>query len=444
MSKELLLATLFVFLLLFRPTILPVDILYVLTGFSACMLLREVLSRKRTPLAELARIRVKSFFWIPLAFLSLILIAFTYNLIAHGPLDQEVVVSFFMAVMRLVFTFILLPINLAWLLLYSRAKKLSVDDLLKAVFYAIVLQLLCVMGAYFVPVIKDFFIWLMQVNGNWSPRWTENKADVYRMFGFAKSLVDTFGFGMGILSAVPWILAYRLKDLRYLSILPVIFFAIFINARTGIIIMGVVTIIFLFLFIAKRQHFLAATGTLSKPNKYAIVTFCIALAMMVFGAVSFINKGGYFATSLWRDMGGYTRFLLSGGDVTKTRGTQASTHFSDAFWAVPKDPVQLLIGAGQSVYGPDSAQDTSSDVGYINNIWLFGLIGTAMLHILAIVLLWKYRLNEAYGKAFAISCILSILLFQIKASAFWSANLGISSILLLYFIGYYEKGLLHK
>ncbi len=439
MRKELLLATLFVFLLLFRPSMLPVDTLYVLTGFSVCMLLREVLSRRLNLLAELSRIRASTYFWVPFMFLGIIFVAFVYNSIAHGPLDKEVIVSFFMAVMRLAFTFVLLPINLAWLLVYSRAKKISVDDLLKVVFYAIVLQLLCVTGAFLVSAIKDFFIWLMQINGNWSARWTENRADDFRMFGFAKSLVDTFGFGMGILSTVPWILAYRLKDLRYLSVLPVIFFAIFVNARTGIVIMGVASIIFLTLFIVERRHFFTATGKLSKQNRYALAAFCLALVLMVLGATSFINKGGYFATSLWRDMGGYTRFVLSGGNITTTRGTQASTNFSHEFWATPPDPVQLLIGAGQSVYGPDSAQDSSSDVGYINNIWLFGLIGTAALHILAVVMLWKYRLNGAYGKAFAISCILGIFLFQIKASAFWSANLGISSVLLVYFIGYYEK-----
>lgn len=197
--------TVFVFLLLFRPSVVPIDTIYPLTAFSLFMLLREVRSGRLRVRYWLSRVSGNGYaIAILLAFAGLTASAFAYNWVFYG-LDRATAVSFFMAISKLTMTFIVLPINLTWLLVYCKNNKIFVDDLLKVVFYAIVLQLICVAAAYIVPQVKDFFIWLMQANGNWSEKWTRNATADYRMYGFAKSLFDTFGFGLGLLSAVPWI-----------------------------------------------------------------------------------------------------------------------------------------------------------------------------------------------------------------------------------------------
>ena len=431
--------TLFVFLLLFRPSIVPIDTIYQLTAFSLFMLFREARSGRLRVKDWLSRVIGKKYvIAVLLAFAGLIALAFVYNWAFYG-LDRATVASFFMAIARFLVTFAVLPINLIWLLIYCKNNKLFVDDVLKVVFYAIVLQLICVIAAYAIPPVKDFFIWLMQANGNWHERWTSNGLADYRMYGFAKSLFDTFGFGLGILSAVPWIIAYRLKNLKYLLILPVMFFAVFINARTGIVIMSVTTAVFLGFFIANWQRFSGSAKKIAKQNKYALLALFLLLFVSVLGIKNFMDRGGYLSRAIWRDIRAYVSYVISGGASATIARTQASKNFSKAFWTTPEDPVQLFVGAGQSVYGNDSVQDFSSDVGYINNIWLFGVIGTIMLHLMMMYALWKYRPAGAYGAMFAIVSIVSILLFQIKGSAFWSANLGISSILLVYFIGHYER-----
>lgn len=437
--KETILVTIFIFLLLFRPTVLPIDLIYPLTAFSIVMLIMYARRSQAYSILWLRKIFNNRYF-IAIASICIVsLIGFLYNWHLDGLSIAEAIKPYLMGLARFGVTFLLLPINLAWLLVYSKRKNFASGSLMQAVFYAIVIQLVFVIAAYLLPPVKDAIIWLMQINGNWTERWTENRPDEYRMFGFAKSLFDTFGFGLGILSAVPWIIAYRRKNLSYLLILPLIFFAVFINARTGLVIMGVTTLTFLIFYSLNWRNFLNETGKISRQNKRTLLAICVMTIVASVGIASFINRGGYLSTIIWRDIGGYVRFIASGGDITETYGTQAHINLSGEWWTVPERPDQLLIGAGQSVYGSDSTQGFSSDVGYINNIWILGVLGTIVLHSVLFYTMWKYTSRKYLGRTFAILSIVSILLFQVKGSAFWSANLGIASIILIYSIYYYEE-----
>ena len=62
---------------------------------------------------------------------------------------------------------------------------------------------------------------------------------------------------------------------------------------------------------------------------------------------------------------------------------------------LPEDLIELLIGSGHNVYNVYDTMHVHSDVGYINMIWEFGLLGSAiLLSVLASIFYHAYRIAD--------------------------------------------------
>ena len=433
-DKTFWLGVIFIFCLLFRPPILPIDLLIPMTFISAYGILREVLYKN---------IDFKNFFLSQsinkLVRLSALFAVLSFIGILIGILTESnySITSSLNAAAKLVWTFWLYPINLIFLFIIFQKRNVQVNTILRMILYATMIQAVFAITSYLIPEIKNIFISIMQAN-NWSERWTDNNAAGQRMNGFAKSLFDTFGYGMGILSSVPFILSYRTNHLKYLLTLPFIFIAILVNARTGLVIFTIVLLIFTILMMKHRRKFSGQSSIL------AIIFILTIIPIGMHSIVTFMSSGSSFAMHTENDINSYIEFIKTGGKDIGSYGGQADILFSDKFWTIPSQSPQLLFGMGLSVYGKDSPYDFKSDVGYINNIWYFGLVGLVSLHAIVFRHVRKVTRHHSYWRSFATIAIVSILFFQIKGSAFWSANLGISATILLLAVCIYEQNLERK
>lgn len=112
--------------------------------------------------------------------------------------------------------------------------------------------------------------------------------------------------------------------------------------------------------------------------------------------------------------------------------------FSDKFWNIPTG-LALVFGTGHTIYGAEGY--SHSDVGYINDLWMAGIVGCLMLYA-AFALLFIKAFKGT--KKLNIKCLIlffaaAILVFQVKANAIMF-NAGINTILpLLFFICFSEK-----
>ena len=112
--------------------------------------------------------------------------------------------------------------------------------------------------------------------------------------------------------------------------------------------------------------------------------------------------------------------------------------FSDRFWNIPTG-LALVFGTGHSIYGAEGYPN--SDVGYVNDLWLGGIIGTLILYAAFALLFIKAFKNT---KEINVRCLIlffavAILVFQVKANAIMF-NAGTNTILpMLFFICFQSK-----
>src|SRR5699024_6530651 len=117
----------------------------------------------------------------------------------------------------------------------------------------------------------------------------------------------------------------------------------------------------------------------------------------------------------------------------------ASNLFSNRFWTFSNSLVKIIFGTGHTVFGNGFV--IQSDVGYVNDVWLFGIVGSILLYI-SFIYLGSYVLKnsqESLYKILTIGLIVSLFVFQIKGRAFMY-SVGTSTILIILFcISYIEK-----
>lgn len=413
----------FLFCLLFRPPILPIDLLLPLTALSTYGIFREIRYRgfdfKKF---YLTRDTIRLVRWLAVV-LTLVAIGTT---IGVTTLADHSISSSIHSSMRLLWTFALLPINLVFFFMMCQKNRVNTNTILLMLLYATMIQVAIAIISYTVPAIKDVLISIMQAN-NWEERWSLLNMAEHRMNGFAKSLFDTFGYGMGILTAVPLLLSHRTGNLKYLLCIPFIFLAIVINARTGLLIFGIVIALFSTLTLKGLRRL----SSISSANAVYIGLLVAGLALTAYFMLNMSNTNSNLSQRTATDISSYIEFFKTGGSNTGNYGGQADILFSKNFWSLPDTPTQTILGTGMSIYGSDSPYAFSSDVGYINIVWYVGVLGSIILYSsLAFYMIGRPG-GAAAWRILGAAVLLSFLVFQVKGNALWSANLGISASLML-------------
>lgn len=389
----------YTFLYLFNPgNFFSFNLLYILFGFSLIYFVLnkgffiKIISYKRV-----------------LVLISTCLIFIFYMLISHLFGGSDALIrgySFFVLLMNLCCAITILGI-------YFKIYSLNLDDFLSFLIKIIFIQLLFVLLAVCVPAFRD---WVLM---------TARQDDIFRISNDAGSGLRSFGFSNGYTSTFPMLLGlFGLIVFKFFLIRPKVrekiyyfitfcflIFSIVLNARSGLI------PIFLLLFFLPLDLL-----KIKNIKSSLILIFCFLI--LFFLAFPFIKINEDY---LFRLMQGFDELNdLSQGSKTGTFAT-----LSDMFF-FPQSVSGVLFGEGHRIFG---ANNRGSDLGLIQDIFMFGLLPLTILLIMLIYIFFPvFRMfYYKYGFIFTLIFILSLILYYVKGVNFYANEVQSLMFILLIF-----------
>lgn len=304
----------------------------------------------------------------------------------------------------------------SYLILELEKNKLTVDDFLKYIFFAGAIESTFSVGALLSPSFKQILLTIMYINTGDGMYRNSYLVDT-RLYGFSNTLLDLFGLGISVIASVCFVYGV-FKNKRYILLSIYIVIATAINSRTGLVLYCVcvlVTIMYLVL------------GGNIKGILFGIVAILIGINLFNYIMSSdFIDE----TTKYWVTSGIDSVFevLESGG----TDSGSLSVLLQDSWWELPGG-ARVIIGTGHSRYLAQGYSHT--DVGYVNEIWAFGMIGAAFLYLSIVRLIFMsidgYKNYMATG--IGIIILVEYIVFNIKAVSL-GYNPGATAIFLILFV----------
>lgn len=406
--------SLFLFLFIFMPPIIPkINILYLLDLISFFLLFTEY---KDDMLAVLRIKSIKRFneaYWI---FVLCTIIHMFYDFAFVNKLD---LIDYMISLYKLIGVGILIQIVVIYCVCYCNKNKLSIEDLIQCIICAGLIQATITIFTLLSPSLKLFLyrIFINNVYGSevQFARWMYSE----RFFGFARVLFDGFGYGTGIIAGLVFLRLFekhKIKDVFQFSVLLLV---PAVNAITGVVIALFSGIIILVNFLSNK-----------KIKILSIIYFVGVFAIGILGMIMLKEKAAMSFRRLWANI------LAILGDYKGT--TSFSNLMRKSYWILPTKVTNVLFGTGHSVY--QIKNYTHSDVGYINMIWLSGIIGSAWLYgsFIALALNVKKCSINTLQKNISIFCIFAFLLFEAKGIGI-AINTGIPIIMLIYYAILFEN-----
>lgn len=235
-----------------------------------------------------------------------------------------------------------------------------------------------------------------------------------RLFGFANVLFDGFGYGTGIIAGMAFFNIFNKKNKMKATVVYIILAIVpLVNSVVGSLI--VVIAVFLKGIQAVREQKI-------DRNSIQIVMFIAVLAVAIIGLLTYMAPD-----SINRLLNNLMAIM---GISTKTEITSFSNLFRKSYWILPEGFLNLLFGTGHTVYS--TVVFAHSDVGFINMIWLSGIIGAAFLYgCFALLLLRAFRQAKTSLEEIGVFYTLIVFFFfDIKGIGI-ALNTGIPIILLL-------------
>lgn len=408
--------SLYLFVLVFAPPLIPYPHLF-LTILSFLML---VTTYKRTAWTVLKKSGIYN--WV----LAMVLLAM-YTVCIPLPISMicgDIVnLSHYISVInRYGVLVVAVSVCATYLLCTAEKKRYSYDFLIECLINAGLIESSCSILAFLSPKVKNLFIFFM---GKFSESYLYSNAwyITVRAYGFASTLVDVFGLGIGIIAGVCFFYGIIGKK-RYIIESLIIAVATLLNSRTGVLVYAIAVA-------------LSIAYVVFKGNPKMVLTTFAAIGLLAVGAllVLEIMKTNEYTTG-WVQAGvsSITNFLRGG----KSQGDNDAIAllFRDDYWNYPPFP-RILVGTGHSLYGANGY--VHSDVGYVNELWLFGVAGCMLLYgnIADMCISLKKKTQISMFKYAAIFVMAAYFFFNIKGAAL-GYNPGAVAMFLIIFIGKWQ------
>ena len=331
--------------------------------------------------------------------------------------------NYFITFYSMILVFPLIFICILCIVIYCKKNDLSFDDIVKCIIYAGLIQSAFTLLSFIFPWFKTFLINIMY-NNTGEILYKNSYSLRRRFFGFANNLLDSFGYGTGIIAILP--LFYSIKNgKKWLYTMPFLLLVPTLNSRTGLVVFGI-GFIFWIIYCIKEKII----------QKYLkLIMYLVSSVFLVFSIVYI-----FYPTTIGWILNDFLSFFHI------TSGT-AGVLFSKSFMTLPSNFFNLIFGAGYTVAAYGGIVDKigfGSDVGYINEIWKTGLIGVVFLSYLFIKMLnkVKQKLPKEY-KYFTLFLIISTFVVNIKFYVF-TCNSGMTIIILLYLFTIYNLSIKPK
>lgn len=425
----------FIFCLLFAPPIIPSINVGLIASFVALVLL--IFKYKGQLFETLKKSGILKFSVIFAVFLAYLALVTVVNYFIIGERVQ------LMHYIKLWYRFFLimpmLTASSAYICIRAKELKYDIKKLCMCFVYATLLQFVLVMLSLIFPEIKALFIKTIYLNtGDWylSIPWVVAR----RGFGFTNSFVDSFGWGMGLIAVIP-LFFIRKNNMKPALLCPILLFVSLVNARTGLIMLFIGMLFVLPLLYKIYRNSTRKEKLYGAGMVIAAVAILIVLCLIIFifnpvtlqwivgDLVSFVPENSETPSAL-------QEMLNNLADDSQT--TTAEVLFSDRFWNLPSGYI-IGFGSGHSIFGAEGYPN--SDVGYINDLWMGGIVGCILLYGAFFFLFKKaFKSVDSFAlKALVLFLAACLAVFQIKANAIsFCAGLNIT-LPILFFICFQKK-----
>ena len=287
---------------------------------------------------------------------------------------------------------------------YIKKKDYTICDLFNVLLIAGTIQGILALTAFIFKPFQDFYINRLLEYGFESVY--ESMSDI-RVYGFAIGLT----FSVPIVQAILAVIALYLSSSvswKYCFFIPLLIFSAGINSRTSLIVVLLGIILLLF--------------TLSRKSKNTAKSlFIISILIIPLYLEFFYVKQNNVETFNW---------IIKGYDeiIEFFKGEHASSGYfsylsSPDFYPLP-EVWHMIFGTGTRIMTPNQ-YNVLSDIGYISDIWLGGIVFSVFLYyIFGKMLADVYRAQHSSTNIFtAIFFMIVLLLANFKGYIFYMNNI---------------------
>ena len=369
--------TAYLFLFIYLPPLLNVNILHVLTIFTLVMISikdhKEFLTiYKKSGLLSFS-------YTLVIAIMYLVLVLWFNN-------GQFITLYGYLVIL------IETVICSLYVILYCRRKQFEFYELLNPLLLAGLAQAIIATIAFLSPQIQQKIIEFMISNGYSDFLFTMSG---HRVYGFSTALTYTTPIVQAILAVITVIMFLEVRK-SYILYTPLLFFSAVINSRTSIVIFGV-GIICVVLSYIKRE------------NRRKMIILIMGLFLILFAIINIMPfiKSISPNTYIWIDTGLQEINMFFLGERTG----YFNTLFNSSFLRLP-DGLGLIFGTGETVFG--IGRGMSSDVGFINDIWLGGIIFSSIIYLACIRLFIKPLSRQKIINSLSIFIICAFVIANVK------------------------------
>ena len=432
LSKERTAIILFIFISVFEPPFLPVPLIYIQGTIELLFLLVfRVLKNGKVNVGISKSSGMTQYFlfiiilWTILSFNRLLDIT-----IFNGQLSAS-------NWLKLTNQFLLLTfiefMNIHIILEYFEKHHYSMNTLFNDITNIGALQGFISLLAFLIPALRSL---LLKFAGDmYTNSWLLER----RGYGFSQSLLDGFGYGMGLIAGL-LILRFRMDSLKHFIIqtvqLILVLFAIVVNSRTGLIIFFVAVIMKITL------------GSNLKTTLLKIPVAIITIGIIIYFLIPLVNLGMESLNTnvnwIASDVGGLIKAIFPSADINTT-AAQAQTTSNPYYTLItniqlPDNTFQLLFGKGWQVY-EGSQFGYRSDNGYVNMLWMVGVIGTIVYYVYNLIItskLFKLLHKNQYRLVLAFNYI-ALLVYSIKGRPIGYSSGIVLFYLIIFGISFFSK-----
>lgn len=356
-KKESFTIVIFLFLFVFQPPLLPVSLIYLLGP----VFLIGVLKKKNSCVAVLRQSQIQQMSRFFLIMTGYLVFVNCIDIIIDG--TKQVTGTRLRCLNQLFFLTIFQFSFITYLLKKYKENNYGFEDSLNLLVKIGLLQGICAVVAFLIPPVRSLFL----IFGDQALSSNEFFME-RRGYGFSMTLIDTFGYGLGLIAG--YILLYKWKrgnNLYLVISLLFILFAIAVNARTGILVF--------FVAIALQLLYGASIG------KFLLRLFMFGIVVIV--VIKFLppilEKGttSDSPTISWISLSFYSIFEVFGSNSSNV--DIEDLDFLSSFVKMPTNPLEFIFGAGHYVYDTKQVLGFRTDIGYLNLFWEFGVVGSFIM-----------------------------------------------------------------
>jgi len=256
-----------------------------------------------------------------------------------------------------------------------------------------IIAILC----FFMPSFKDMIINIFVKSQN---RLNESGEIIYllgnvRLNGLSSNLTFTTPVVQTLLGLISLYLTLN-KNYKYVLLFPILVFSAIINARSTFIVLiyGILILIFI---------------SVKKPKSILKLIFILIIFFTAIPIFTALIKNSSELVYKWIFAGFDEIVKLLQGDNVGYFQTA-----SNYFVRLP-DSVHIIFGTGRRIFG--LGLGLGSDIGYINDVWLGGIIFTSIVYIAIITFYIKvYNNPNKVGKFISLLFVFTFIILNIKGT----------------------------